>query len=42
MLHTKFWFILQSGFREKDFEKSTNQKQEFTVVAMFASESKTK
>jgi hypothetical protein len=35
MLHTKFWFILQSGFREKDFEKSTNQKQELPVTAMF-------
>jgi hypothetical protein len=36
MLHTKFRFIRQSGFRETDFEKSTNQKQELPVAAMFA------
>jgi hypothetical protein len=36
MLHTKFRFIRQSGFREKDFERSTNQKQELPVTAMFA------
>ena len=34
MLPTKFRFILQSGFRG-DFQKSTNQKQEFPVAAMF-------
>jgi hypothetical protein len=33
MLPTKFWL---SGFREKDFfKKSTNQKQELPVEAMF-------
>ena len=31
---TKFRFIWPSGFRE-DFQKSTNQKQELPVVAMF-------
>ena len=36
MLPTKFRFILPSGFREDDiFQKSTNQKQELPVVAMF-------
>ena len=35
MLPTKFRFIQQSGFREEDFQKSTNQKQELPVVAMF-------
>jgi hypothetical protein len=35
MLPTKFRFIWQSGFREEDFEKSTNQKQELPVAAMF-------
>jgi hypothetical protein len=34
MLPTKFRFIWSSGFRE-DFLKSTNQKQELPVVAMF-------
>ena len=34
MLPTKFLFIWQSGFRE-DFQKSTNQKQELPVAAMF-------
>jgi hypothetical protein len=42
MLPTKFRFIWTSGFRGEEFKKSTNQKQEFTVVAMFVSESKTK
>jgi hypothetical protein len=35
MLPTKFRFIWQSGFRGEDFYKSTNQKQELPVVAMF-------
>jgi hypothetical protein len=34
MLHTKFRFIWQSGFRE-DFIKSANQKEELPVSAMF-------
>jgi hypoxanthine-guanine phosphoribosyltransferase len=35
-LPTKFQFIwLSSYYREEDFEKSTNQKQELSVVAMF-------
>jgi hypothetical protein len=34
MLPTKFWFIWPSDFRE-DLKKSTNQKQELPVVAMF-------
>jgi hypothetical protein len=34
MLSTKFRFVWRSGFRE-DFQKSANQKQELTVVAMF-------
>ena len=39
MLHTKFRFIWQSGFRGKDFQKSTIQKKEQPVVAMFVNES---
>ena len=35
MLPTKFRFIWPSGFRGEDFQKSTNQKQELHVVAMF-------
>jgi hypothetical protein len=35
MLPTKFRFICPSGFREEDFKKSANQKQELPVVAMF-------
>jgi hypothetical protein len=35
MLPTKFQFIWPSGFRGEDFLKSTNQKQELSVVAMF-------
>jgi hypothetical protein len=35
MLPTKFRFIWPSGFREEDFQKSANQKQELPVVAMF-------
>ena len=31
----QFWVIWQSGFRGEDFQKSTNQKQELPVVAMF-------
>jgi hypothetical protein len=30
---------LASGFREEDFQKSTNQKQELPVVTMFVNES---
>jgi hypothetical protein len=30
-----FWFIWPSGFRGKDFKKSTNQKFFLPVVAMF-------
>jgi hypothetical protein len=35
MLPTKFRFIWPSGFREEDFWKSANQKQELPVAAMF-------
>ena len=35
MLPTKFRFIWRSGFRGEDFLKSTNQKQELPVDAMF-------
>ena len=35
MLSIKFRFIWQSGFFIEDFQKSTNQKQELPVVAMF-------
>ena len=35
MLPIKFRFIWQSSFRGEDFQKSTNQKQELPVVAMF-------
>jgi hypothetical protein len=35
MLPTKFRFIWPSGFRGEDFKKSTNQKQELPVTAMF-------
>jgi hypothetical protein len=35
MLPTKFQFIWPSGFIGEDFFKSTNQKQELPVVAMF-------
>ena len=38
MLPNKFRFIWPSGFRE-DFQKSANQKQELTVVAMFVNAS---
>ena len=35
VLPTKFRFIWLSSYREKDFYKSTNQKKELPVVAMF-------
>jgi hypothetical protein len=35
MLPTKFRFIWPCGFREEEFLKSANQKQELPVVAMF-------
>jgi hypothetical protein len=35
MLSTKFRFIWPSDFRGGDFFKSTNQKQELPVAAMF-------
>ena len=38
MLPTKFQFIWQSDFRE-DLNKSSNQKQELPVAAMFVNES---
>jgi hypothetical protein len=34
MLPTRFWFIWPSGFRG-DLKKSTNQKQELPLLAMF-------
>jgi hypothetical protein len=39
MLPTKFRFILPSSFRGEEFKKSTNQKQELPVAAMFVNES---
>jgi hypothetical protein len=39
MLPTQFCFIWPSGYRGEDFWKSTNQKQELPVVAMFVNES---
>jgi hypothetical protein len=39
MLPTKFRFIWPSGFRGGDFFKSTNQKKEFPVAAMFVNRS---
>ena len=39
MLPTKFRFIWLSSFREEDFFKSANQKQQLTMVVMFANES---
>jgi hypothetical protein len=35
MIPTTFQFIWSSGFREEDFLKSANQKQELSVAAMF-------
>ena len=39
MLPTKFRFIWNSSYRGEDFQKSTNQKQQLPVVAMFVNES---
>jgi hypothetical protein len=36
MLPTKLRFIWPNGFREEEFKISANQKQESTVVAIFA------
>ena len=35
MMPTNVRFIWQSGFREEDLKKSSNQKQELPVAAMF-------
>jgi hypothetical protein len=35
MLPTKFRIIWPCGFREEEFKKSANQKQESVVVAFF-------
>ena len=35
MLSTKFWFNWPSSFRGEDLKKSTYQKQELPVAAMF-------
>ena len=39
MLRTKFWIIWHSGFSGEDAQKSTNQKQELPVAAMFVNAS---
>ena len=39
MLPTKFRFNWLSSFREEDFKKSTNLKQELPVAAMLVNES---
>jgi hypothetical protein len=39
MLHTKFRFIWQRGFRGEDFFKSTNQKQELPMKFQFICQS---
>ena len=39
MFPTKFRFIWLSSFREEDFQKSTNQKQELPIAAMFVNRS---
>jgi hypothetical protein len=39
MFSIKFRFIWQSGFKEEDFFKSANQKQELPMAAMFVNES---
>ena len=39
MLPTEFQFIWESSFREEDYQTSTNQKQEWPVVAMFVNRS---
>jgi hypothetical protein len=38
MLPTKIRLIWQSGFRGEDLKKSSNQKKELPVVAMFVNE----
>ena len=38
MLPMKFRFIWPSGYRGEDFQKSTDQKQELPVAAMFVNE----
>jgi hypothetical protein len=40
MLPIKFQFIWPSGFRGEDLKKSTNQKQELPVAAMFVNGSR--
>jgi hypothetical protein len=40
MLPTKFRVIWPSSFRGEDLKKSTNQKQELPVVAMFVNGSR--
>jgi hypothetical protein len=42
MLPTKFRLIWPSGFGGVDLKKSTNQKQELPVAAMFVNESRRK
>ena len=39
MLPTKFWFNWLSSFREEDFKKWTNLKQELPVAGMFVNKS---
>ena len=39
MFPTKFRFIWPNGFEGEDLKKSTNQKQELSVVAMFVNRS---
>ena len=39
MFPIKFRFIWQSGFREEDFFKSANQKQELPMAVMFVNKS---
>ena len=36
MLSNKLWLIGQSGIRGEDFQKLTNQKQEFPLAPMFS------
>ena len=40
MLPTKFRYNWLSSFKEEDFKKSTNLKQELPVAAMFVNESR--
>jgi hypothetical protein len=42
MLPTKFRFFWQNDFRGEEFKKSTNQKQELPVAAMFVGRSSVK